>query len=167
MNCNYGYFNRTTNKFQNDQLIECYCDGIKDQMNNIYKTQLMDVIELAWNSKLTIKSSVDNYNGPNFNTLVIYHPIAAGIIEYYDGLDYLIDFYGIRFVYDSKINPWKCVLTVEGKFYDGTKYCQKGNGNIFTIENLGELYRFEGTFDQCFDKLKELLDGLVKINEKN
>ena len=113
---------------------------------------------------------MDNYNGPNINTLIIYHPVH-GTITYYDGMDYPVDFYGIRFMYtNSQQNkPWnknKCILTVEGKFYDATKYKCSNNNNIFTIENLGELYKFEGTFDQCFDKLKDVLDKIIAINDE-
>lgn len=179
MSGNYGYFNSSLNKFQNDHQIVKYCSDIKKKMDDEYKIEFLDrnrgfqdnmISEFVGAaSKLTIKTYVDNYNGPYINTLIIYHPVH-GTITYYDGMEYLVDFYGIRFMYTNsqQNNPWnknKCVLTVEGKFYGATKYkCSDGN-NIFTIENLGELYRFEGTFDQCFDKLKDVLDKIIAIND--
>lgn len=174
VNGDYGYFNIKTQKYQNNLLIEDYCNKVKNRTGNLYKKQVMDaetnedrkrrmsnsyLDQLAEaNSKLTVKSNVNNYNG-TFDTLIIYHPIT-GSLQYYEGQEYLVDFYGIRISYD-KINPWKVTLTIIGKYYDATKYYHKENNIVFTIEDLGELYKMEGTFDQCFDILKYLGDTLV------
>lgn len=168
MNGDYGYWNIKTSKWQNDKLIENYCNKLKSNMFNVEKCSILEsmsefqrhmndgyIDQVAKSkSKLTIKS---NANHNTFETLIIYHPITGSLISYYPGIEYLIDFYGIKFSYNPVLNPWKCSLTIEGKYYDITKRVLRKEYEEFTVEDLGELFRFEGTYDQCFDTLKVIM----------
>ncbi len=157
MSGNYGFYDMDEQVWKNDKNIQQYVNTIK---------------------KFKLSTFVNNYTGPDFDVFIKFNPGEYGLWsaltnDHLTDMEYMYDFYGVRFWYDKKVNPEKCFVTIQGKYYDLTRvandyYKNEKKFNMETydlgIKDISEKLTIEGTYDECFDKMKYFMDFLYKIN---
>ena len=156
-NGNYGFYDLTDQVWKNNKNIQQYVNTLK---------------------KFKLSSFVNNYTGPDFDVFVTFNPCenklwSALSNDHLTDMDHVYDFYGVTFWYDKKVNPEKCFLTIQGKYYDLTRvandyYKNEKEFNMKTydlgMKDIADKLTIEGTYDECFDKMKYFMDSLYKIN---
>ena len=156
-NEDYGFYDSVEEVWKNNKMIEEYINSFK---------------------KMHLSTFVNNYTGPDFDVFITLNPCektlwTALTNDHLTDMDHMYDFYGVRFWYDKKVNPEKCYLTVQGKYYDLTKlandyYKNEKEFNMKThdlgIKDIADRLTIEGSYNECFDKMKYLIEALYKIN---
>lgn len=178
LNCIEAYINHKNNEYG-------YFDG-NTYLNDNNVKEFVNNLKFEYNQHLQLGKYSNNYDGPDFDTYIFYTSTLdrTNYSFTYDHLtDYSFpyDFYGIRFWFDKKINPNKCYVTFEGKYYDQTiianKYYEDEKGfdsnefdkqinNIDNTNNINDMILFDGTFDECMMKISEFLKTMFEINSE-
>lgn len=107
-----------------------------------FKTQFPEL-------KVRVATDVKNLEG--FDLYTILNENKHGYIHSMPNSCYIVDYYGIRFVYDKRIDPLNCVLTIESLSND--LFNQKFN-------QFYPLITIHDSYDNCVEMIKVLIQIL-------
>jgi len=162
-NNNYGYLD-LDNKFYNDQHVK------------VFIKQTWKAFENSRNIKLNYFSNCNNYYGPDFDifiNLTLTDTFMALTRKHLSDYSYPFDYYAFKFYYNRQKNIDQCILLIYGKYYDLTQLANHyyQGENTFDdktydchLNDIAPSFKFEGTFNDCFNRLKSLINTLIEIN---
>lgn len=164
---NYGYYDKSNGKYYNDDIVSEFCVKLRKdtayalynktlkENNNDSPYEMTERDIIWWYSCVECINNTNNYNGLNFEVIAVVHPNIFAI-EYYKDMEFLIDFYGIKFTFDKKVDSEKCYVTLQGKYFNAC--CDEKNKVVIDTKYV----EFSGDFEYCFNIFKELVSGIVK-----
>jgi hypothetical protein len=65
-------------------------------------------------------------------------------------MPFTVDYYGVRFLFDKRVDPFNCVLTI-------STICKNTTSNEF--HKLSPLIVFHESYSDCIDIIKKLNNG--------
>ncbi len=137
-------FYKISYKSENDlddliSYIKSYFNRLEDQLSEKFKTQFPEL-------KVRVATDVKNLEG--FDLYTILNETQHGYIYSMPNHSYIVDYYGIRFVYDKRIDPLNCVLTIEPLLND--LFNQK-------FVKFFRLITIHDSYDNCVEIIKTLI----------
>lgn len=172
-NGNYGYYDILTEKYHNDSIIVEFCKDINKNTAFALNKRNSEDSELSCRYSerdiidsytcIDLINNTNNYYGPNFEVIAVVHsPGHFKSLTYFKDMEYLIDFYGIKFSYDKNIDVDKCYVILQGKYID---FCNENNTDekkrdLMELKDIIE-HTFSGNFEFCFNIFKELITTII------
>ncbi len=151
-----------------NQLIQ-YIDSYMNRLNGYgYGGNEVDFIEQFPNLKIEIAQDINNLSG-----FELYF-ILSGYQENPDAImsfiaipnakmpSCILDYYGIKFLYDKKIDPLNCVLSIDCQYCDLSLLDKNGSESGSWIPYHNQLKSFDSfkihdSYDHCVNVIKELI----------
>lgn len=140
---NYGY--KEAGKYFNDKTFMSDFPDKTLKVINTHSTQSIYIqnIDIYCNDTLDI----DNISG--FDIFFVLGCSTNTVVKI--NMDFVVDYYGVRFTFDKRIDPLNCVLTICPMY-------KHININSDTIYNFCPVIKFHDSYLNCVDMIRQLND---------
>ena len=146
-----------------------YIDAFLDRLHNYgYGGNDLSFIKQFPNLKINVAKDVNNLSG--FDLFVVlngYQEDKEAIMTYFKipkiSKACILDYYGIRFVYDKKIDPLNCILTIDCQYCDISKLTPSDHYVPYHHQLKSYDYlKIHDSYDNCVKVIEELIYLLEK-----